>query len=79
MGSGGIRPLIKSQQSAAGACRRLGVAATGELGEILYNQFIMGIRTYPSPDTIDPYGVLEDLMEQSLTFASKSDSAAKRH
>ena len=35
--------------------------------------------TFPSPGAFDPYGVLEGLLEQSLTFASKSDSAAKRH
>jgi hypothetical protein len=32
MGSGGIRPLGKSQQSAAGAFRKLGVVATGGAG-----------------------------------------------
>jgi hypothetical protein len=32
MGSGGIRPLGKSQQSAAGAFRKLGVVATGGVG-----------------------------------------------
>ena len=39
----------------------------------------MGIRTYPSPDAFDPYGVLEGLMKQAPTFAAKSDSAAQRH